>query len=220
MRQNCKVIVDHCAGGPSQSICFSYWKHSMLWILRLVIFKISMVLKTLTILIIFDHTAVNIQRQLLRMRRKWLPSLLWKTKRTRKPGKRTKYKLQKNNRIRKNLFIWAFGNVLFVQARHWGSDVEMSKRRRKDSGGFLYAFLILLSCLVFKLSDFCLSQFTKNQVELLLAVLREGGVGIDEKEVRRRQKLFFLFLFSQKESFPVFSKKYCVNYLKFRRRNS
>ena len=71
----------------------------------------------------------------------------------------------------------------------------MSKRRRKDSGGFLNAFLILLSCLVFKLFDFCLSQFAKNQVELLLAVLREGGVGIDEKEVRRSRKLYFLFLF-------------------------
>ena len=95
MRQNCKVIVDHCVGGPSQSICFSYWKHSMLLILRLIIFKILMALKTLTILIIFDHTAVNIQQQKLRMRQIWLPSLLWKTKRTRKPGKRTKYKLQK-----------------------------------------------------------------------------------------------------------------------------
>ena len=85
----------------------------------------------------------------------------------------------------------------------------MSKRGRKDSGGFLYAFLILLrhlSCLVFKLFDFCPSQFAKNQVELLLAVLREGGIGIDEKEVRRSQKLFFLFLFSQNKSFPVFSK--------------
>ena len=130
---------------------------------------------------------------------------------------RQKNKIQitkKNNRIRKNLFIWAFGNVLFVQARHWGSDVEMSKRRRKDSGGFLYAFLILLRHLS------CLSQFTKNQVELLLAVLREGGVGIDEKEVGRSRKFFFLFLFSQKESFPVFSKQYCLYYLKFRRRNS
>ena len=95
MRQNCKVIVDHCVGRPSQSICFSYWKHSMLLILRLIIFKILMALKTLTILIIFDHTAVNIQQQKLRMRQIWLPSLLWKTKRTRKPGKRTKYKLQK-----------------------------------------------------------------------------------------------------------------------------
>ena len=69
----------------------------------------------------------------------------------------------------------------------------MSKRRRKDSGGFLYAFLILLSCLVFKLSDLCVSQFAKNQVELLLAVLREGGVGIDEKEVRRSRKLLLRY---------------------------
>ena len=70
----------------------------------------------------------------------------------------------------------------------------MSKRGRKDSGGFLYAFLVPLrhlSFLVVKLSDFCVSQFTKNQVELLLAVLREGGVGIDEKEVGRRRKLLF-----------------------------
>ena len=143
-----------------------------------------------------------------------------KNQKNQKTRQKNKCKLQKkNNRIRKNLFIWAFGNVLFVQARHWRSDVEMSKRGRKDSGGFLYAFLIL-SCLVFKLSDLCVSQFAKNQVELLLAVLREGGVGIDEKEVRRSRKLFFLFLFSQKESFPVFLKKYCLNYLKFRRRNS
>ena len=85
----------------------------------------------------------------------------------------------------------------------------LMSRCQKGEGRIAVDFLILLrylSCLVFKLFDFCLSQFTKNQVELLLAVLREGGVGIDEKEVRRSRKLFFLFLFSQKESFSLFSK--------------
>ena len=85
----------------------------------------------------------------------------------------------------------------------------LMSRCQKGEGRIAVDFLILLrhlSCLVFKLFDFCLSQFAKNQVELLLAVLREGGVGIDEKEVRRSRKFFLHFLFSQKESFPVFSK--------------
>ena len=140
MRQNCKVIVDHCVGGPSQSICFSYWKHSMLWILRLVIFKISMVLKTLTILIIFDHTAVNIQRQKLRMRREWLPSLLWKTKRTRKPGKRIKYKLQKKTIELKRTYL--FGPLVMFCLFRQGIEGLMS-RCQKGEGRIAVDFFML-----------------------------------------------------------------------------
>ena len=68
----------------------------------------------------------------------------------------------------------------FFQARHRGSRCAMPKRRRRHCGK---------EHLVFDIRKKLNQVFPLHQVELLIAVLREGGVRLEDKEVFKRKLL-------------------------------